>query len=66
MKLGSVTKLNKKNKKKSKKLKMTSCRHILAIFLIYGKSGAIWNPDSGHIICKNYLFINSILLFCKN
>ena len=27
------------------------------IFPIYGQFGAIWKPDSGHIVCKTYIFI---------
>ena len=39
---------------------------IIAIFLIYGQFGAIWKPDSGCIVCKIYIFINSNLLTYKN
>ena len=31
----------------------------IVIFLIYGQFGAIWNPDSGRIVSKTYIFINS-------
>ena len=39
---------------------------IIVIFLIYGQFGAIWKSDSGCIICKFYIFINSNLLSYKN
>ena len=50
MKLGPVTKLNKKNKTTSAK-----CWQF----------GAIRKPGSGRIVCKIYIFINSNLLFYK-
>ena len=39
---------------------------IIAIFPIYDQFGAIWKPDSGRIVCKTFIFINSNLLSCKN
>ena len=39
---------------------------VIAIFSIYGQFGAIWKPDSGRIVCKTYIFINSNLLSYKN
>ena len=38
---------------------------VIVIFPIYGQFGAIQKPDSGHIICKTYVFINSNLLSYK-
>ena len=38
---------------------------VIAIFPIYGQFGAIWKPDSGRIVCKTYIFINSNLLSYK-
>ena len=38
----------------------------IAIFPMYGQFGAIWNPDSEHIVCKTYIFIKSNLLSYKN
>ena len=38
---------------------------FIAIFPIYGQSGAIWKPDSGRIVCKIYIFINSNLFSYK-
>ena len=40
--------------------------NIIAIFPIYGQLGAIRKPDSGRIVCKTYIFINSNLLSYKN
>ena len=40
--------------------------NIIAIFPIYGQFGAIRKPDSGRIVCKTYIFINSNLLSYKN
>ena len=62
MKLGSVTKRNKKNKITSKIFGddvMSENRDVIAIFLIFGQFGAIRKPDSGCIVCKTYIFINS-------
>ena len=37
----------------------------IAIFAIYSQFGAIWKPDSGRIVCKTYVLINSNLLSYK-
>ena len=69
MKLGSVTKIDKKNKITSKKFDddviPKNC-DVIVIFPIYGQFGAIWKPDSGCIVCKTYIFINSNFLSYKN
>ena len=69
MKLGPVTKLDKKNKTTSKKFDdgiiMANCE-VIVIFPIYGQFGAIRKPDAGCIVCKTYIFINSNLLSYKN
>ena len=44
---------------------LTNCEATV-IFFIYGQFGAIWKPDSGCIVCKTYIFIESNLLFYKN
>ena len=65
MKLGSLTKLGKRNKTTSKEFDddvISENCDVIAIFPIYGKFGAIRKPDSGRIICKTYLSINSNLL----
>ena len=69
MKLGPVTKLDKRNKTISKNfdddVTSENC-DVIAIFPIYGQFGAIWNPDSGRIVCKIYISTNSNLLSYKN
>ena len=69
MKLGLVTKHDKRNKITSKKFDsdvMSENCDVIAIFPIYGQFGAIWKPDSGRIVCKTYIFINSDLLSYKS
>ena len=64
MKLGSVTKLDKKNKTTSKKSDdyvMSENSDIIAIFPIYSQFGTIWKMDSRCIDCKTYLFFNNNL-----
>ena len=39
---------------------------VIVIFPSYGQFGAIWRPDSGRMVCKTYIFINSNLLSYKN
>ena len=69
MKLGPVTKLDKRNKTTSKKFDdnvMSENCDVIAIFPIYGQFGAIRKPDSGRIVCRTYIFLNSNLLSYKN
>ena len=69
MKLGPVTKLDKRNKETLKKIDddvISANCDVIVIFLIYGQFGAIQTPDSGRIVCKTYIFINSNLLSYKN
>ena len=69
MKLRPVTKLDSRNKTMSKNIDsgvMSANCDVTDIFLIYGQFGAIWKPDSGRIVCKTYIFINSNLLSYKN
>ena len=35
---------------------------IIVAFTIYGQFGAMWKPDSGRIVFKTYISINSNLL----
>ena len=68
MKLGSVTKLDKRNKTTSKTFDddFTSANcDIIVIFPIYDQSEAIWKPDSGRLVCKTYIFISLVLLSYK-
>ena len=63
MKLGPVTKIDKRDKTTSKKLHddvNSKNGDVIVIFLIYGQFEAIRKPDSGRIVC------NSNLLFYKN
>ena len=39
---------------------------VTAIFSFHGQFGAIRKPDSGRIVCKTYIFINSNLSSYKN
>ena len=68
MKLGPVTKLEKKNKT-SKKFDvdvMSENCEVIVIFRIFGLFGAVRRPDSRHRVCKSYVFSNSNLLSYKN
>ena len=63
MKLGQVTKLDKRNKTISKNFDndvMSASCDVIVIFPIYGQFGASLKTDSGRIICKTYILINSI------
>ena len=56
MKLGPVTKPDKRNKTTSKKFYdgvISENYDVTVIFLIYGQFEAIWKPDSRRIACKN-------------
>ena len=68
MKLEPVAKLHKRNKTTSKKYDdfMSENFDVIVIFRTYGQFGAIRKPDSGCIVCKTYVFINSNLLSYKN
>ena len=71
MKLGPVTKLDKKNTATSKisddDVMSANC-DVIIIFSIYGQFVATQKPDSGHMIsiCKTYIFINSSFSCHKN
>ena len=69
MKLGPITKLNKRNMAMSKNLTMTSCRQIvssLSFFQFMAKFGAIRKPDCGRMVCKSDIFINNNLTKTEN
>ena len=69
MELGRVTKHDKRNKTPSKKFDdevMSENYNVIVISPIYGQFGAISNPDSGRIVYKTNIFINSNLLSYKN
>ena len=69
MKFGAVTKLVKRNKKPSKRfdddVMLANC-DVIVIFPIYGQFGATRKPDSGHTVCKYYIFNKTNLASCKN
>ena len=68
MKLGPVTKLDRRNRITSKEFGdnvMSTNGDVIVIFPIYGQFGAMRNPDSGRIVCKTYIFVNSNLLSYK-
>ena len=62
MKLGPATKLDKKNKTPSKNFDddvMLENYDVIVISPIYLQFVAIQKPDSGRIVYKTYIFINS-------
>ena len=65
MKLGPVTKLDKRNKSALKKFDddvMPGYSDVIVMFSFYVQFGAFWKPDSRRIVCKAYIFININLL----
>ena len=56
MKIGPVTKVDKRNKTMSKKfahnVMSENCDGIV-IFRIFGQFGALRSPDSGYRVCKS-------------
>ena len=67
MKLGPVTKLDKRNIVRSKKFdEFSESCDLIVIFLIYSQFEAIRKPDTGYISYKTYIFNNINLLSCKN
>ena len=62
MKLGPVTKLDKRNKATSKKIDDDVVSANCDVnFLIYGQFAAIREPGSRRMVYKTYIFINSNL-----
>ena len=68
MKLGPVTKLDKRNKTTSRRfdddVMLENC-DVITIFSIYSQFEAVWKPDSRGILFKDYIFINNNLLSYK-
>ena len=65
MKLGPVTKLDKRNTTTSKEFEVTSCRQIMtpaSLFLIDGWFATLQNPDSEDMDYNSCIFINSNFL----
>ena len=69
MKIGPVTKLDKRNVATSKRFddNATSANSdVIVFFPIYGPFAAIWEPYSGRMAYEIYIFINNDLLCYKN
>ena len=69
MKLGPVTKLDKRNKLTSIKFDndvMSLYCNVIVIFPVYGQFRAIRKPGSGGMVCKTYIFVKNNLLSYKN
>ena len=68
MKLGPVTKHDKRNTETSKKIDndvlLANCV-VIVTFLIYGQFGVIQKPDSGRMIYKTYIFMIVNFYFTK-
>ena len=68
MKLGPVTKRDKRNKTTSKKVAdgvMSENCDVIVIFRIFGQFGAVRRQDFGHRVCRSYVLSNSNLLTYK-
>ena len=69
MKLGPVTKLDKRNKTTSKRFDddvMSANCDVIVIFPICSQFGTIRKPGPGRIVCKTYISIDSNLLNYQN
>ena len=69
MKLGSVTKIDKRKTKTTKKFLddvMSANCDVIIIFAIYSQFGTIRILDSTHMVCKCCIVINGKLSSCKN
>ena len=69
MKLGPVTKIEKRNKTTSKRFDddvMSGNCDVIVVFRIFGQFGAVRRLDSGYRVCKSYVFSNSNLFSYKN
>ena len=65
MKLGPVTKHDKRNTTTSKKFDhdvMSEDCDVIVIFAIYSQFGAIPKPDAGRMVCKTYILIVTFYL----
>ena len=69
MKLEPLSKLEKINTMTSRKFHdgfALTNYDVRIIFLIYGRFGGIWKPDSGWVVHNSYSFINEYLLSNKS
>ena len=51
-----------KHQKNWRHVMLTNC-DVIVTFSIYSQLGVIRKPDSGRIVCKTYIFINSITFY---
>ena len=69
MKLGPVTKLDKRNKTTTRKIDdgfiLTNC-DVIVIFQIFGQFETIWKSDCRCIFYRSYIFVNNNLLSHAN
>ena len=68
MKLGAITNLTRETERQ-KKIEfdaMSENYDVSVTFRIFGQFGAVRRPDSGHRVCKSYVFSNSNLSSYKN
>ena len=68
MKLGPVTKRDKRYKTTSKKIDvdvMSENCDVIVYSRIFGQFGVVRRPDSGHRVCKSYVFSNSNLFLLQ-
>ena len=69
MKLRTVTKLDRRNKTTLKVFDndvISENCDVIVSFWIFGQFGAVRRPDSGHEVCKSYVFSNSNFFSHKN
>ena len=69
MKLGPVTKLDKRNNSTPKNFDddvMSENCDVIVIFQIFCQFGAVWRLDNGHRVCKSYVFSTVNLLSQRN
>ena len=65
MKLGGVTKLDKRNTKPEKKLTMMYCRQIMMSSSFFQLIGATRNPDSGCMVYNSYFLLIATFYLTK-
>ena len=68
MELGPLIKVDKKNTSTAKKIYddiMSPNCDVIVFFPIYDQFAAIRKPDSGRMVYKTYIYINSNLLSYK-
>ena len=64
MKVGPITKLDKKNKTMSKKLTLTSCRKIVMSFLFFGFLANWSHPEARFRTQSAKVMFSVIAAFC--